>query len=39
MKGCSNCDQGLELAKMLDQSGTIIVLGDCVFLRPEEGPL
>nr|DAD21759.1 TPA_asm: hypothetical protein HUJ06_023222 [Nelumbo nucifera] len=36
MEGCSNSDQGVEFAKMLDQSGTVIVLGDCVFLRPEE---
>ncbi|GAA0175377.1 hypothetical protein LIER_28561 [Lithospermum erythrorhizon] len=29
-------DQGVEVAKMLDQSGTVIVLGDVVFIRPEQ---
>ncbi|CAN4122790.1 unnamed protein product [Withania somnifera] len=31
---CSNTEQRLELVKMLDESGTVIVLGDVVFLRP-----
>ncbi|XP_057491819.1 calcium uniporter protein 2, mitochondrial-like isoform X2 [Actinidia eriantha] len=34
--GCSNGEEGLELAKMLDQSGIVIVLGNIVFLRPEQ---
>ncbi|OVA04559.1 Coiled-coil domain containing protein 109 [Macleaya cordata] len=32
----SNTDQGLEFAKMLDESGSVIVLGNTVFLHPEE---
>ncbi|XP_010241458.1 PREDICTED: calcium uniporter protein 2, mitochondrial-like [Nelumbo nucifera] len=39
MEGCSNSDQALEFVKILDQFGTVIVLGECVFLRPEEGLL
>ncbi|KAK6154912.1 hypothetical protein DH2020_009160 [Rehmannia glutinosa] len=35
-KDCSSVDQGLEFAKMLDQSGSVIVLGNIVFLRPEQ---
>ncbi|KAL6572868.1 hypothetical protein OROHE_002344 [Orobanche hederae] len=35
-KDCSSIDQGLEFAKMLDQSGSVIVLGNIVFLRPEQ---
>ncbi|KAJ8567191.1 hypothetical protein K7X08_019399 [Anisodus acutangulus] len=31
---CSNADQALEFAKMLDQSGIVIVLGNVVFLKP-----
>ncbi|XP_042507601.1 calcium uniporter protein 2, mitochondrial-like [Macadamia integrifolia] len=34
--GCSTPDQGLEFAKMLDESGAVIVLGDIVFLRPDQ---
>lgn len=33
---CSSVDQGLEFAKMLDESGTVIVIGNVVFLRPEQ---
>ncbi|OIS98284.1 PREDICTED: calcium uniporter protein 2, mitochondrial-like [Nicotiana attenuata] len=33
---CSNVDQGLEFAKMLDGSGDVIVLGNVVFLRPDQ---
>lgn len=33
---CSNKDQGAEFAKMLDESGSVIVLGNIVFLRPEQ---
>ncbi|KAF8405165.1 hypothetical protein HHK36_010064 [Tetracentron sinense] len=36
IKGCSNPDQGLGFAKMLDESGAVIVLGNAVFLRPEQ---
>ncbi|XP_023911423.1 calcium uniporter protein 2, mitochondrial [Quercus suber] len=35
-EGCSDPDQGLGLAKMLDESGTVIVLGNNVLLRPEQ---
>ncbi|KAL7154693.1 hypothetical protein ABFS83_03G018200 [Erythranthe nasuta] len=33
---CSSTDQRLEFAKMLDQSGSVIVLGNIVFLKPEK---
>lgn len=33
---CGNRDQGEEMARMLDESGTVIVLGNVVFLRPEQ---
>lgn len=33
---CSNREQSLEFAKMLDESGSVIVLGDVVFLRPHQ---
>ncbi|KAF5451405.1 hypothetical protein F2P56_026515 [Juglans regia] len=33
---CSDPDQGLALAKMLDESGTVIVSGNAVFLRPDQ---
>ncbi|XP_071706344.1 calcium uniporter protein 2, mitochondrial-like [Rutidosis leptorrhynchoides] len=33
---CYNRDQGLELAKALDDSGSVIVLGNVVFLKPEQ---
>ncbi|KAG8372857.1 hypothetical protein BUALT_Bualt12G0110600 [Buddleja alternifolia] len=33
---CSSVDQGVEFAKMLDESGSVIVLGNVVFLRPEQ---
>ncbi|RWW27221.1 hypothetical protein BHE74_00059309 [Ensete ventricosum] len=32
----SNGEQGLEIARSLDKSGIVIVLGNAVFLRPEE---
>ncbi|KAK9165604.1 hypothetical protein Scep_000795 [Stephania cephalantha] len=32
----TSADQGREFAKMLDESGAVIVLGDSVFLRPEQ---
>ncbi|KAF3446276.1 hypothetical protein FNV43_RR11455 [Rhamnella rubrinervis] len=33
---CENEEQGVESAKMLDASGNVIVLGNIVFLRPEQ---
>ncbi|CAA3026747.1 Hypothetical predicted protein [Olea europaea subsp. europaea] len=36
VKNCSSVDQGMEFAKMLDESGTVIVLGDFVLVRPEQ---
>ncbi|KAI3760884.1 hypothetical protein L1987_51285 [Smallanthus sonchifolius] len=33
---CSNKDQGVDLAKVLDNSGSVIVLGNVVFLKPEQ---
>ncbi|MCD7458738.1 hypothetical protein HAX54_039012 [Datura stramonium] len=33
---CLNDDQGLEFAKKLDESGDVIVLGNVVFLRPDQ---
>lgn len=33
---CNNREQGLEFAKTLDQSGSVIVLGDVVLLRPDK---
>ncbi|KAL8471938.1 hypothetical protein ACS0TY_029251 [Phlomoides rotata] len=35
-KECSSVDQAIEIAKLLDQSGSVIVLGNIVFLRPEQ---
>ena len=35
-QGCDDSDQGLEIAQMLDESGTVIVLGNVVYLRPEQ---
>ncbi|XP_076959877.1 calcium uniporter protein 3, mitochondrial-like [Bidens hawaiensis] len=34
--GCGNRDQGLDLAKALDDSGDVIILGNVVFLKPEQ---
>ncbi|XP_076954383.1 calcium uniporter protein 3, mitochondrial-like [Bidens hawaiensis] len=34
--GCSSRDQGLDLAKALDDSGSVIVLGNVVFLKPHQ---
>ncbi|KAJ8541034.1 hypothetical protein K7X08_001850 [Anisodus acutangulus] len=33
---CSNREQSLDFAKTLDESGSVIVLGDVVFLRPHQ---
>ncbi|KAM3304754.1 calcium uniporter protein 4, mitochondrial [Capsicum chacoense] len=33
---CCSREQSLEFAKMLDESGSVIVLGDVVFLRPHQ---
>ncbi|XP_059458125.1 calcium uniporter protein 2, mitochondrial-like [Corylus avellana] len=35
-EGSSDSDQGLRLAKTLDESGNVIVLGNVVFLRPDQ---
>ncbi|KAE8696208.1 Calcium uniporter protein 1 [Hibiscus syriacus] len=35
-QSCSDPEQGSEFAKLLDESGTVIVLGDVVVLRPEQ---
>jgi hypothetical protein len=35
-EGCSDPNQGLGFANMLDESGTVIVLGNVVLLRPEQ---
>ncbi|XP_022971703.1 calcium uniporter protein 2, mitochondrial-like [Cucurbita maxima] len=35
-QGCDDPGQGLETAQMLDESGTVIVLGNVVYLRPEQ---
>ncbi|KAK8551889.1 hypothetical protein V6N13_120319 [Hibiscus sabdariffa] len=36
LEGCGDETQGLELAKVLDLSGNVVVLGNVVFLRPEQ---
>lgn len=35
-EGSTIPDQGRSFAKMLDDSGSVVVLGDVVFLRPEQ---
>lgn len=35
-KECSSMDQALEFAKILDESGNVIVLGNVVYLRPQQ---
>ncbi|KAK9948685.1 hypothetical protein M0R45_004250 [Rubus argutus] len=35
-EGCSDRDQGLGFAKSLDESGSVIVLGNSVCLKPEQ---
>lgn len=35
-KECSSLDLALEFAKILDESGSVIVLGNIVFLRPHQ---
>ncbi|XP_057498599.1 calcium uniporter protein 2, mitochondrial-like [Actinidia eriantha] len=35
-ESCGNREQGLRFAKTLDESGTVIVLGNVVFLRPDQ---
>ncbi|XP_027361529.1 calcium uniporter protein 2, mitochondrial-like isoform X2 [Abrus precatorius] len=35
-ENCSDQDQALRIAKLLDNSAAVIVLGDVVFLRPEQ---
>ncbi|KAL9996312.1 putative MCU family protein [Helianthus debilis subsp. tardiflorus] len=36
MDACGNRDQGVEFAKVLDVAGDVIVLGNVVFLRPDQ---
>ncbi|XP_020210241.1 calcium uniporter protein 4, mitochondrial [Cajanus cajan] len=36
VEACENREQGAEFAKILDDSGNVIVLGNAVFLRPEQ---
>ncbi|XP_061375297.1 calcium uniporter protein 4, mitochondrial-like [Gastrolobium bilobum] len=36
VESCQNHDQGVEFAKILDDCGNVIVLGNVVFLRPEQ---
>ncbi|XP_062098661.1 calcium uniporter protein 4, mitochondrial [Humulus lupulus] len=36
VEGCENENQGAEFAKTLDETGNVIVLGNVVFLRPEQ---
>ncbi|KAF2295092.1 hypothetical protein GH714_031461 [Hevea brasiliensis] len=35
-EGCSDREQGIRIAKTLDESGTVIILGNIVFLKPEQ---
>ncbi|EPS70230.1 hypothetical protein M569_04531, partial [Genlisea aurea] len=35
-EGCSDPNQALEFAKRLDESGNVIVIGNAVFVRPEQ---
>ncbi|GAV76774.1 DUF607 domain-containing protein [Cephalotus follicularis] len=35
-QGCSDPEQGIALANTLDQSGSVIVLGNVVFLEPDQ---
>ncbi|KAE9613005.1 putative Coiled-coil domain containing protein [Lupinus albus] len=35
-ENCSDRDQAARIAKMLDESAAVIILGDVVFLRPEQ---
>ncbi|KAL6295753.1 hypothetical protein ACE6H2_003895 [Prunus campanulata] len=36
VEGCEDEEQGVEFSKMLDEYGNVIVLGNVVFLRPEQ---
>ncbi|XP_023523255.1 calcium uniporter protein 4, mitochondrial [Cucurbita pepo subsp. pepo] len=36
VEDCGNKDQGAEFAKLLDESGSVIVIGNIVFLRPDQ---
>lgn len=36
VESCENHEQGVEFAKLLDDAGNVIVLGNVVFLRPEQ---
>lgn len=35
-EGCSDSDQARNFAKMLDESGNVVVFGNAVLLRPEQ---
>ncbi|XVF15697.1 hypothetical protein REPUB_Repub09cG0177700 [Reevesia pubescens] len=35
-ESCSDTEQGLQFAKLLDESGQVIILGNVVVLRPEQ---
>ncbi|XP_065873821.1 calcium uniporter protein 2, mitochondrial [Euphorbia lathyris] len=35
-ENCSDQEQGIRMAKALDESGNVIVLGNVVFLKPEQ---
>ncbi|XP_020205888.1 calcium uniporter protein 2, mitochondrial isoform X2 [Cajanus cajan] len=35
-ENCSDEDQAMNVAKMLDDSASVIIIGDVVFLRPEQ---
>ncbi|KAI3808602.1 hypothetical protein L1987_24557 [Smallanthus sonchifolius] len=36
VEGCADRDLGLDLAKALDDSGSVIVIGNVVFLKPQQ---
>ncbi|GAU15334.1 hypothetical protein TSUD_04030 [Trifolium subterraneum] len=36
VESCENHEQGVGFAKILDESGNVIVLGNVVYLRPEQ---
>ncbi|KAL3031942.1 hypothetical protein AAZX31_02G056200 [Glycine max] len=35
-ENCSDQEQAMSVAKMLDESASVIIIGDVVFLRPEQ---
>lgn len=36
-EGCLDSDEGLRVSRLLDECGTVIILGNVVVLRPEQG--